>query len=289
MAAAAAPQTHWPKGAKGCISLTMDNMGEAADLHRGIWDASKPIGSHPSVTTALPQMLSILSSEDIRATYFIEGWNSTVYPSAIKSVVAAGHEVGFHAWQHEVWKGLDRETEVTNLDRSISGVKDLGVTYKGFRPPGGLVTEHTLGLMKERGMSYLSPAAARCAVVQDVAMVPFQWRDIDAYFYLPSLAPIRKMLGDGEECLSPTVLKERLVKRIDEVATEGGYLALLFHPFLQTDEERMRVMREVVEYVKEKGDDVWVAPCGEVADWVLQHKDEFGTDPGWDTAEWKKK
>ncbi|GAB7342455.1 hypothetical protein MBLNU457_g0659t2 [Dothideomycetes sp. NU457] len=268
----------------------MDNMGEAADIHRGLWDPSlKPVGSHYSVLSSLPQMLSILSSESIKATYFIEGWNSGVYPDAIKRVRDEGHEVGFHAWQHEVWKGLDYETEVTNLSKSIDGVGELGIEYAGFRPPGGLVTDKTLGLMKEKGLRYLSPAAQRCAVVEDVAMVPFQWRDIDAYFYLPSLAPIRKMQGDGEECLSPEVLKERLVRRIDEVATSGGFLALLFHPFLQTDEERMRIMREVVEYVKTKGESVWVAPCGEVAEWVLKNREEFGSDPGWDTAEWKKK
>ena len=67
-------------------------------------------------------------------------------------------------------------------------------------------------------------------------------------------------------------------------------MALLFLPILTSDEERHKVMGEVLDYVKEKEKEgLWVAKCEEVAEWVLQHADEFGDDPGWDRAEWKKK
>ncbi|CAK7206704.1 hypothetical protein SEUCBS139899_009508, partial [Sporothrix eucalyptigena] len=45
----------WPNGARAAIALTIDNMGEAADLNRKLWPASKPIGDHYSVTKALPE------------------------------------------------------------------------------------------------------------------------------------------------------------------------------------------------------------------------------------------
>lgn len=283
----------WPNNARAALAITMDNMGEAADLHRRLWPGDQPVGSHPSVTVALPAMLALLKRYGIKATYFVEGWNFAVYPEAIRAVAEKGHEVGFHAWQHEVWKSLDGETEVGNLDRSLEGVRGvLGRGFCGFRPPGGLVTERSLALMRERGFTYLSPAAARCAVVEGVAMVPFRWEDIDAYFYLPSMAAVRERNGDGVDALTPSVLKERLCRRVDELCERGGYSAFLFHPFLMLGaprEERMQVMEQVLEHVKGKGDMLWVARCAEVAEWVRDHEEEFGGDPGWDLVEWKKK
>lgn len=267
----------------------MDNLGEAADLHRGIWPAEQPIGAHHSATTELPSMLSLLAQHDMRATYFIEGWNCAVYGPTIREVQARGHEVGFHAWQHEVWAQLDAATEERNLARGVEAAAAVGVAYSGFRPPGGRVTERTLPLMRAHGMRYLSPAAARPAVCDGVAMVPFQWECIDAYFYMASTAPLREARGDSKEPLSPEVLRERLCRRIDEVVEEGGYLALLFHPFLTVGKEKLAAMESVLEHVKSKGDEVLLAQCKDVADWVLSRSEAFGDDPGWDNAEWKKK
>ncbi|KAF2218364.1 carbohydrate esterase family 4 protein [Elsinoe ampelina] len=285
------PRPPWPNSSPAALSITMDNMAEAADLHRGLHDPSTPLGQHHSTTTQLPRMLDLLRSRGIHATYFVEGWNNAHYPEVIKKVLADGHEVGFHAWQHEVWKLLDGETEVENLDKAIGDLKThVGATYKGFRPPGGLVTERTLGLMKERGFTYLSPAAERCAVVDGVAMVPFRWPEIDAYFYMENTGVLRKGKGDAEAVMTPVQMKERLIARIERLMEEGGYVALLFHPFLTDNEEKHQVMKEVVDFVKEKEKEgLWVAPCREVADWVLKNEVAFGNDPGWDTAEWKKK
>ncbi|KAF2152685.1 glycoside hydrolase/deacetylase [Myriangium duriaei CBS 260.36] len=280
----------WPHSAPACISITMDNLAEAADLHRGIHPPSTPLGQHPSLS-CLPRLLSALAQRDLPATYFVEGWNNAHYPHILKQVIDKGHEVGFHAWQHEVWKNLDAETELGNLDRSVKDLeKEVGIGYKGFRPPGGGVTERTLGLLKERGFSYISPAAERCAVVDGVAVVPFQWRDIDAYFYMESTKALRVGRGEGESPITPEEMGRRLKGRIDEVIRDGGYLALLFHPFLTIDKDRLRVAEEVLDYVKKKEQaGVWVARCRDVAEWVLGHEEEFGADPGWDNAEWKKK
>ncbi|KAJ7578159.1 carbohydrate esterase family 4 protein [Mycena floridula] len=279
---------HWPNGKHACICVTMDNMGEAADIHRGLWPSSQPVGSHFSVTEKLPIMLDLLDKHSIKATYFIEGWNMTVYPDTIKHIQQRGHEIGFHAYQHEVWSLLDPETEIANLEKSVTDAGEIGIKFRGFRPPGGIITPQTLRLMREQAMTYLSPAAERPAIVDGIAMVPFQWESIDAYFYLKATASLRKGKGDTEDVIGPDEMKERLVKRIDEVVKEGGFLALLFHPFLQTDKRKMEVMEEVLKHVVSK-EDVWVAQCQDVGDWIRENPNSFSNDPGWDKAEWKKK
>lgn len=283
------PLYPWPHGKRACVSITMDNMGEAADLNRGVWPADTPVGNHHSVKTQLPEMLSLLAERSITATYFIEAWNCDVYADTIGDVAARGHEVAFHAWQHEVWSKLSPETERGNMIKSVQAASRVGVQYAGFRPPGGMITPLTLSLMKENDLSYLSPAAARPAIVDGVAVVPFQWRDIDAYFYMEATKPLRVANEDGESVLSANVLSERWRSRVDEVIEEGGFVAFLFHPFLQISRERMDAMREVLDYVRSKEDDIWIASSKQVADWVLSHRESFGDDPRWDTTQWKKK
>jgi hypothetical protein len=73
---------------------------------------------------------------------------------------------------------------------------------------------------------------------------------------------------------TPGEFRDWVFKRIEEVKRTGGYLSILAHPFLQTSEERMEVVEEILGRLKEDGE-LWVAPCGEVAKWVEEHSEEF--------------
>jgi hypothetical protein len=86
-------------------------------------------------------------------------------------------------------------------------------------------------------------------------------------------------------------MEERLLKRIDDVIAEGGYLAFLFHPFLTVGERRLGVMEKCLQKVKqrEKEGSVWISQAGDAAEWIRGRKEVFGNDPGWDDAKWKMK
>lgn len=137
-------------------------MGEAADLDRNLWPDSAPIGHHYSVTKVIPQLLAILAKYDISATYFIESWNLSIYPSTIREIARAGHEIGWHAWRHEAWGKIPSESqERANFARSFGDEGLQGFVnavkpgeahlqkYKGFRPPGGIFHgQRTLGICR---------------------------------------------------------------------------------------------------------------------------------------------
>ena len=57
------------------IALTFDNLGEAADLERGLWPESEPLGAHVSVTAVLPRLLDELDELGLRATVCVEAIN----------------------------------------------------------------------------------------------------------------------------------------------------------------------------------------------------------------------
>jgi len=79
------------------IVLTIDNLGEAAEIEQGTWPAEAARGRHPSVTRALPRLLDLLDALALRATFFVEAINTREYPAALLEIAARGHEVGFHA------------------------------------------------------------------------------------------------------------------------------------------------------------------------------------------------
>ncbi len=236
------------------VSITFDNLGEASDLERGWWPEDEPLGRHHSVTRALPRLLGALDESGLRATFFVEGLNAELYPETLVALDAAGHEVACHGWQHERWSALDPATERERLQRSVDGMRALGLRPVGFRPPGGALTASTPGLLRELGFAYCSPEQG--AETDGLPSLPFRWELLDAYHYLPHFAGRR----GSPEPLPPARLRKTV---FDALEGGEGFLALLFHPFLADTEERMAVIRDVLARVRELVDAgaVRCAPC----------------------------
>ena len=232
------------------VSLTFDNLGEVAELHRGQWPDDAPLGRHASVTRTLPRVLELLASVDLRATFFVEGLNAQLYPDALSEIAAAGHEVAFHGWQHERWGDLDPAAERASLERGVRALDVLGLRPVGFRPPGGELTDASPSLLREYGFEYCSPLGTEVATREGLVVLPFRWELVDATYYLPHFASVR----GSEEPLPPP----RLRAAIDAALGGEAFVALIFHPFLLEDEERFAVLRDVVGRFAS-------TPCREVA------------------------
>ncbi|KAI1747526.1 carbohydrate esterase family 4 protein [Xylaria castorea] len=292
----------WPNGARAAITLTLDNMGEAADLDRGLWPPAKPVGSHFSVIEIVPQILALLEKHDIHVTYFIESWNLSVYPDTIEAIAGAGHEIAWHAWRHEAWSELDEAAEQINFIHSFGdeGLKgycqrhesSMVDRYRGFRPPGGLIHgERTLKLCRQYRLDYISPAAEQAAMIKTdynkdlIAILPFRWTTVDALYYMETFGKLRKLKGfQSEEPLTPTELTQNYIDQINETIEHGGFLSLLFHPFLTTSSERIEAMETVIKYLARKRDEgvVWLARCRDIAAHLHHHPNTVGDDPIWD-------
>jgi len=298
----------WSNGARAAIAFTMDNMGEAADLDRGLWPESEPIGSHHSVKSVIPQILPILRKHNVRATYFVESWNLSVYPDAVANIAKEGHEIAWHAWRHEAWGKLDEAAERNSFERSFGsegwegfkashGANSTGLDrYHGFRPPGGVIHgDRTLRLCEQYGLSYISPAGEEAAVVkldgskENVVVLPFKWSTVDALYYMEAFGGLRKLKSLPEEVQTTETLSKEYMREIDQAIKNGGYVSLLFHPFLTDRPERMQALEDVIDYLVQKRDsgEIWLARCQDIADWIASHPSRFGDDPGLDSSSWR--
>jgi peptidoglycan/xylan/chitin deacetylase (PgdA/CDA1 family) len=213
------------------VSVTFDNLGEAAPLELGMWPPEVPEGQHFTVVKVLPQLLDLLATRKVTATFYVEGLNAEMYPQALHAIAAAGHEVAVHAWRHEEWAALDAESELALLERATNAMRKIGIEPSGFRPPGGGLTERTLRLLGEHGYSHVSPVGERAGLLEGLAVLPFRWPLVDAYSYLPQFAGLRERYGDGPDPHTPEEMRKEMIAALESHSEQEGHLTLLFHPF----------------------------------------------------------
>ncbi len=272
------------------VSVTFDNLGEAAELELGLWPAAQALGNHFSVDEALPRLLELLSSLSLSATFFVEGLNAELYPDALRGIAARGHEVAAHAWRHEEWASLDRDSEARLLRRATQALERAGVAPSGFRPPGGRLTAETPALLAANGYRYASPAGLRQGILGGLPMLPFRWPLVDAYSFLPQFAGLRERLRGSAEPVGPEEMSRFMCSELAQHADQDGHLALLFHPFAvaATGEPGWAALEEVL------GAAVEMASAGraglmrmdEAAQQMLDHPGEFSDEPQLDDATW---
>lgn len=254
----------WPGGARGALCLSFDNLGEAAELELGARPEAP--GEHFSVTRVLPTLLDRLSERKIAATFFVEGLNTELYPDQLKAIAAGGHEIAYHAWRHEQWGDLSAEEQTENLERGIEAFAGLGLEIAGMRPPGGELGASGPDVLREAGLRYCSPAGEELSIESDVAVLPFQWRHVDASCVLPPLSAAREEIAGSPDPIDPSAFLSYLKAEIDRLEAERDFMTIILHPFMLDwfGEGNLSALLDRISL-----GDVWVARCDEVAAYVL--------------------
>jgi hypothetical protein len=279
----------WPLGNRSALSLTFDNLGEAAEAQLGAAPLPEgPLGDHFTALEVLPKILAALRGRGLRATFFVEGVNAGLYADALRTIAAQGHEVGYHAWCHEEWAALTAAEQADNLERGLDAFRRRGLEAAGIRPPGGLLGDGGLGPIREAGLGYCSPAGEGLSESAGLAVVPFQWRHVDATCVLPPLGRVRERMAGSPDPLEPEAFVEYMKGQVDELVAGGGQLTVVLHPFMVDGwlgHDLLAVLLDRVERAA-KREDVWVAPCAGVAEHVLANPGQFERGTVFDTSSW---
>jgi peptidoglycan/xylan/chitin deacetylase (PgdA/CDA1 family) len=264
---------------KPTLCLTFDNLGEAAEVGAGARAPEDGLGDSPTATIVVPSILDGLRSRGLSATFFVEGLNAEVYPDLLRRIDAEGHEVAYHAWTHETWGELEPEAQAENLARGVEAFDRLGLGLAGMRPPGGSLGAGGTEVLRRAGLAYCSPAGKGAGAVRsgegDLALLPFQWRQVDAVCVLPTMAAIREQMTGSSEPLEPDRFLAYLLSGLDALTEGGGFAAIVLHPFMREwlGEGRLDALLDRIASARESG--LWVAPCHEVAAHVLDHASDF--------------
>lgn len=126
--------------------------------HRVVWNTTttQPIacisfddGPTPEYT---PRILEALATAGVTATFNIMGHNAVQHPDLLREVVAAGHEIGNHTWDHQDLTSLtaaQTRDELVRCRDEVSAIIDAPFT--SFRPPRGEITGYALRVAAELG------------------------------------------------------------------------------------------------------------------------------------------
>ena len=88
---------------------------------------------------ATPEILDVLERERVKATFFMVGQQVEAHPEIAREVVARGHAVQAHCWDHTHHERL--EDPATDLWQTIEAIfKATGVAPTHQRPPYGRFT-----------------------------------------------------------------------------------------------------------------------------------------------------
>ncbi|RSN46729.1 polysaccharide deacetylase family protein [Actinomadura sp. WAC 06369] len=101
-------------GRAKCVALTFDD------------------GPGPHTAT----LLDTLRRAGARATFFVQGIHVPEHPAVVRRMVAEGHEIGNHTWNHPNLTTLSRDGVREQIRRTQDAVRDAaGVAPAMMRPP----------------------------------------------------------------------------------------------------------------------------------------------------------
>lgn len=110
----------------------------------------------PSEVTS-DQVLDLLKTNGIKATFFLLGQNVSKYPQVVQRIVDEGHVVAGHSWSHPRMDKLLPERidkEIAATEQAIFQVTGCNIAL--FRPPYGAVNRETLDSLKQSGYTVIT-------------------------------------------------------------------------------------------------------------------------------------
>jgi len=256
------PSAKWPGKTRMSVTFCFDVDGESS------WILDKENHRRLSLLSAsafgrrigVGRILQLLKSHQLQGNFFIPGYTAEIDPNLVLSIHNDGHSIGCHGYYHERTDGLTYEAEDDILQRSIARLQGItGVRPIGFRAPLWELTPQTLTLLRKHGFVYDSSLMGADfpyeVTVQgsDTPLfeIPVTWLLDDWEQFAYSAEPANGyIIEDPDKVL-------RLWKREFEALYEtGGSFTLTMHPEIIGRASRIRMLDELMTYMKEF-DDVW--------------------------------
>ena len=135
--------SRWVARRDGVVVLSRGNPNERAVA------LTFDDGPHPRTCTAI---LDVLHQEKVHATFFPVGFRLQENRALLDRMVAEGHEVGNHTWDHQRLNAISPEKARLEV-RSVQNFVYLhtGILPRLVRPPGGSYDARVLEIIRDEG------------------------------------------------------------------------------------------------------------------------------------------
>ena len=146
-------------------------------IERGSWSSL-----NDRVEANCDAILQMFADADVQATFFTLGWVAKRHPRLMQRIVAEGHELASHGWDHARVFRLGRESFSADLEKSRKTLEDAsGRPITGYRAPSFSIDRRTpwaYMILAEQGFAYSSSVAP-------IAHDHYGWRDAPRFAFRP--------------------------------------------------------------------------------------------------------
>jgi peptidoglycan-N-acetylglucosamine deacetylase len=211
-----------------CISLDLDNQWSYMKTHGD--EGWKMYPSYYDIF--VPHVLEILSELDIKITFFIVGQDAVVEKNKayLKQISEAGHDIGNHSFQHEVWiNKYSRDELEKEFEKAENAIFEAtGKKPKGFRGPGFCWNETILEVLNDR--QYLYDASTLPTFIGPFARTYYFWKSDFSKEERKKRSGLFGSFTEGFRRLKPYFFTLKSGKRILEIPiTTVPVLRIPFH------------------------------------------------------------
>jgi polysaccharide deacetylase family protein (PEP-CTERM system associated) len=218
-------------------------------IDRSDWD-----GLQQRVDRNTNAVLDLFAETGVKATFFTLGWVAERQPALMRRIVAEGHEIASHGWDHQRVFTLTPDAFRADIARARLAIEDAaGVTVKGYRAPSFSIDGRTPwahAILAEQEYVYSSSVAP-------IAHDHYGWPEAPRFAFRPLAdAPLVELpvtiakvagrsmaTGGGFFRLFPGVLTHWAIAGINR--DERRPVIFYFHPW-EIDPDQPRVSRAPV-------------------------------------------
>jgi polysaccharide deacetylase family protein (PEP-CTERM system associated) len=213
-------------------------------IDRADWDAFPK-----RVDLNTNRILDQFDAAGIKATFFTLGWVAQRYPELVRRIVADGHELASHGWDHTRVDSQDPAAFRADVQRTRALLEDTGgVAVKGYRAATfsiGASNMWAFPILREEGYIYsssINPIRHDLYGIPDAPRVPFR-PVADGVMELP-MTTVRLFgrnwpcSGGGYFRLLPTMLYRAGLARVNHHDQQSAIF--YFHPW-EIDPDQPRI------------------------------------------------
>jgi len=160
--------------------------------------------------------LDLFHSKNVKATFFILGWVAEKFPTLIRKIADAGHEIACHSYAHRLVYDLSPAEFRSDTLRAMNAIQDAcGVSPRVYRAPSYSITRQSLWALE---------ILIECGFTHDSSIVPINH---DRYG-IPGSTRLPHILNtpSGRIFEIPAATVELTKGRVLPIGG-GGYLRLL--------------------------------------------------------------
>lgn len=216
----------------------------AGCVSRGDWD-----GFPRRVEANTDRVLDQFAAAGVKATFFTLGWVAERHPRIVRRIVAEGHELASHGWDHTRVDSQDPEAFRADIRRTRLLLEDLaGVAVNGYRAATfsiGARTMWAFPILRQEGYAYsssINPIRHDLYGIPDAPRVPFLPAP-DGVLEIP-MTTVRlwgrnwPCSGGGYFRLLPARLYRAGLTRVNDLEGQPGIF--YFHPW-EVDPDQPRI------------------------------------------------